>query len=494
MGKERIRRSADEKKLTGLRISMILGYTGLIIAIIAVISALVLNKTDKILKDKVSSMTSALNVQMKMNLDSYLDRLESTCTLVFAVDEVYSYSAAEDQDSFDAIATENIISDELYSLCIMENFVDFGIVYSNDHTVGKISNGTIDLFGDKLYSDLCAMINRQKTSDGWAAGYDGNFKRIYYVKRINDTAVLETSFYTSELKKVFEHPGGIDDISVRLVDNNGVIIYSSEDNETGYALPDDIKSRIEAQASATIMDEDYLVTANTCGDGWKVICSVPTKIILKEKNEVKGYIMLVASAASLLAFLTSILLSGRISDPVNAMVTTLSRKASTDQLTQLFNKKTFEDLVTDILNDSDKDDRYALILIDIDNFKGLNDTYGHASGDKALAEVGNILRRQSRGGGAYPGRLGGDEFCLFVEIPKKQADDVEFVENKCRRMCEVFRASYPEGSGKYNIPVSIGAARAPQHGRTFQELYTKADTALYRSKKGGKDSYSMYGN
>lgn len=482
----------NDKKLSRFRLSMMLGYTAVIVAIIIFISALVLNKTDDVLKSKVSSMTGALNVQMKMNINSYLSKLETTGTLIFASEEVYTYRASDETaDSYEAINTEDIISDDLYNLCIMENFVDFGIVYDNNHVVGKISNGTVNLFGDRLYTDLSAMITKKKTNDGWSAGYNGDFKRIYYVKRVNEGAVLVISFYTTELEEVFEHPGGMDDITVRLADADNSVIYSSQDSETGKPLPEDINKRISSQTSVTIMDDEYLITVNSCGFDWKVICSVPTQIILKEKNEVQFYIILVAVAASILALVISAALSRRISDPVDNMLNTLAKKASMDQLTAVFNKRSFEELVDDVLGGSKDQDRSCLMLVDIDNFKNVNDTLGHAAGDKVLAEVGNTLRKQFRSD-AYLGRLGGDEFAVLLEIPKRIADTEEFVKMRGERLCEAFHMIYADNDKKYKMSASIGAACSPACGKSFAELYSKADKALYESKEKGKDTFSLY--
>lgn len=239
-------------------IAMIAGYVAIIIGLTYFISYISINKTDNILKTKVSSMTSALNVQMKMNLDSYLSKMETTGTLIFASEDAYTYDASDkNNDEYEALSIEKNISDELFDLCIMENFVDFGIIYSNNHIVGKVSNGTKDLFGDRLYTDLSSFINRQRTNDGWSAGYHNNYTRIYYVKRIHDNAVLLISFYTTELEDVFEHPGGIDDITIRLVEHNNIVIYSSAENETGKDLPESVGKRI-SDNSSTIMDNEYL--------------------------------------------------------------------------------------------------------------------------------------------------------------------------------------------------------------------------------------------
>ena len=146
-------------------------------------------------------MASSLTVQMKLNINSYISRMETIATLAFASEEAYTYDAtATDNDEYESLNTEKIISDKLYSLCIMENFVDYGIVYRNNRTVGKVSNGTVNLFGDRIFTDLSTMISRQRTSDGWGTGYNDDFKRIYYVKQIHENAILVLSFTLLNLK------------------------------------------------------------------------------------------------------------------------------------------------------------------------------------------------------------------------------------------------------------------------------------------------------
>ncbi len=482
------------QRIRWLRRSMIYGYAGVIILVIVFISTLVMTKTDDVLKSKVSSMASALTVQMKMNINSYLSKMETTCALVFVAEEVYQYDAtAVNADGYEALATEKVISDKLFDLCIMENFVDFGIVYRNNHVVGKVSNGTIELFGDQLYTDLAAMINRSRTHDGWATGYNGDYKRIYYVKQVNENAVLVTSFYTTELEDVFEHPGGMGDMTIRLLEENDVVIYSSVDGETGAALHSDIAGRISAQKSATSMDNHYLITVNSCGDNWRVVCSIPTQIILEEKNELQFFIVLVGIIAALISMLVSILITHKIATPVNKMVKVLDTKAHIDQLTGVLNKRSFEESADRAFNLENAPERYALILIDVDNFKGVNDTLGHIYGDKVLAGVGEILQNVFRADD-FLGRIGGDEFCVLLYLPKTASYEttVEYTGEKCRQLCEAFRNNYTGDDGKYKVSASIGAAFFPQHGRNFSELYQCADKALYESKRKGKDTYTIY--
>ncbi len=490
-----VRKQSDHnQRIRWLKRSMIYGYTGIIIIVTIFISVLVMNKTDDVLKSKVSSMASTLNVQLKMNINSYLSKMETTGALVFVAEEVYQYDATDETvDGYEALSTESVISEMLFDLCIMENFVDFGIVYRNNHVVGKVSNGTIELFGDRLYTDLEAMISRNRTHDGWATGYNGDFKRIYYVKQVNENAVLVTSFYTTELEDVFDHPGGMGDMTVRLVEENNVVIYSSTDGETGQTLPQDIFSRVAEQTSATFMDNEYLVNVNSCGDNWRVISSIPTQIILQEKNEIQFFILIVGIIAALFACLVSIWLSHKISTPVHKMVKVLDTKAHIDQLTGILNKRSFEESADRAFNLENAPERYALILIDVDNFKGVNDTLGHAYGDEVLAGVGEILRMVFRADD-FLGRLGGDEFCVLLYLPSSAdySTTVEYTSEKCRQLCAAFASNYTGPDKKYKVSASIGAAFFPQHGNSFSELYQCADKALYESKRKGKDTYTLY--
>ena len=477
-----------------LKFSMIAYYAVIIIGITIFISFSTINKTDDVLKTKVGELTNHLNVQMQMNMDSYLSRVETMATLIFTEKETYTYDATDKNiEKYDALNIENAISEKLYSICLMENFVDFSIVYSNEHTVGKLSNNTKDLFGDRLYEDLSAIINRARTQDGWMAGYSGNYNRIYYVKKVNDNAILVTSFYTTELESVFEHPGGIADVTIRLVDNHDMMLYSSEDGETGTALGDDIRERISGLEASTFIDDTYLITVNRCGDDWRVICSVPTQIILREQTSVQLFILTVGVVAAVIAILLSMMLSFGISNSVDKEMTVLNKKAQIDQLTGVYNKRSFETKVDTFLKQADRDAHFAVILFDIDNFKSVNDTYGHAFGDKVLAGAGEIMKRTFRSDD-YLGRLGGDEFCVFMPIKAGMSDEDrrDLIGRKCTELCDAFTAGDFGGAPDFQVTISAGVAVYPQNGSSFNALYKAADSALYVSKRKGKNTFSVY--
>ena len=488
-------RNNRHDEMRKLKISMIAYYAVIIIGITIFISLSSIQKTDDVLKSKVGELTNHLNVQIQMNMNSYLSRVETMATLVFAEKETYSYDATDKSiDEYDALNIENAISDRLYSICLMENFVDFTIVYRNNHTVGKLSNNTKDLFGGRLYEDMSAVINRTRTQDGWMAGYNGSYNRIYYVKRVNENAVLVTSFYTTELESVFEHPDDVSDITIWLVDEDDVTLYSSEDGRTGTVMQDDIRERIRELDSSTFLDDTYLITVSSCGDDWRVICSVPTKIILAEQKSVQIFILTVGVTAAIIAIILSMLLSFGISNTVDKEMTVLDRRAQVDQLTGIYNKQTFETRADAALKRSDSGDRFAVILFDIDNFKSVNDTHGHAFGDKVLAEIGEIMRITFRADD-YLGRLGGDEFCVFMPIKTGMSDEEcsRLIHEKSAELCRAV-AAHDFGRGpNYRVSISAGVAVCPKHGSSFEALYKTADSALYVSKRRGRNMFTVYG-
>ncbi|MBQ9981718.1 MAG: GGDEF domain-containing protein [Oscillospiraceae bacterium] len=488
-------KNGNSEKVHRSKIYLMLTNTGITLMVILTISLLILNKTDETLKMKVSSIADTLNVQMKMNMESYLKRMETTGTLIFSTEEVYQYDATDkNNDEYEALQTELIISDKLFDICIMENYVDFGIVYRNNHFVGKVSNGTVKLFGDKLFDDLSSMITRHRTSDGWYTGYNDDYKRIYYVKKVNENAVFVASFYSTELENVFEHPGGIGDMTVQLIENNYAIIYSSDEehNVPGSMLPDAIYSRVLNENSVTKIDNQYLISISECGDNWFVVCSIPTRIILTEKNDIIYLVILAGTIALLLAIFINLILLDKIINPVSNIVTRLDNKAKTDLLTGVLNKRSFEDLTEDALRNCDKNHLGAIILIDVDNFKHVNDTLGHAYGDKVLSGIGDMLRN-TFSAEDYLGRLGGDEFCVFIKIPDFFNNNYEaFISEKCEELCKAFRNNYTGDDNSYKISASLGAACSVYHGHTFAELYKCADTALYNSKHKGKDTFTIF--
>lgn len=313
-------------KLRRLKRMMVIGY-GVIVAI-AVIGVTLFStwENQRIFSSKIRSMSANLNVQMKLNLDNYLARMERIGTLAFSIDEAYTYDATDDSnDEYNAIKTEKAISEQLLSLCLMENFVDYGIVYRNNHTIGKISNGTTELFGNALYEGLEGMISRERTHDGWHTGYNDDYTRIYYVKRIHENAVLVLSFYTMELERLFDNPETFEYMTVRLADDSSRVVYSSDKEDIlGGSLPTYMMRYTTSSVTGSLIDANHLVSIDPCEVGWYIISTIPTDIVMRERNQSLIYIYIAAGVATLLAVLAGWLFSNKVSDPISMIALNLS--------------------------------------------------------------------------------------------------------------------------------------------------------------------------
>lgn len=160
--------------------------------------------------------------------------------------------------------------------------------------------------------------------------------------------------------------------------------------------------------------------------------------------------------------------------------------AQTDGLTQVFNKKHTQYAIDAFLQTMRPDSRHAFLILDLDKFKSINDTYGHSVGDTILQRVGEFLRSQFRDDDII-GRIGGDEFIILM----KNIGSREIAIKRVKTMLEEIRCIKHEELEGQHITFSIGVAFSPESGVTFKDLYLSADQALYQTKRSGRDDYTV---
>ena len=480
------------ERIKKMNLLMIIGYSVIVLAAVLGITLFAVNRYNKVIKDKVSSMTASLNSQLILNLDSYLKRMETVGTLAFSVDNAYSYDAADpSNDQYEAINIEKQISDDLMSLCLMENFVDYGLVYRNNHTVGKVSNGTTALFGDNLYNDLSAMITRTRSRDGWYTGYNKDYERIYYVKQFNENTIFVISFYTAELDKVFENPDNMESMTVRLTDSSYRTIYSSDKAELGSIVPTEILDEIQGLESAVVSDGDNLSTIGISSGGWYVISSLPTKIILKEAVETRRFMYFAGIIAAIIAIAVGTLFIRRAADPVGTITAGLSDEISEDGFEGVLSNRYFRDKNDNIISEAGNT-MYALIMTDVDDFMNIVNGLGRESANAQLTRLVTIIRENFPNCETF-GRLSEDMFAVLVKADTEDADLFRTqIVNSCVDLCDTYAQKERKPTmGLINITTSVGAAIYPEGGLTYQELYDKAANALRSSKKTGKGKFTI---
>lgn len=161
----------------------------------------------------------------------------------------------------------------------------------------------------------------------------------------------------------------------------------------------------------------------------------------------------------------------------------LMEKAQRDSLTHLYNTESCQKLAAARLAELKDGETGALLVLDVDKFKMINDTYGHMRGDEILREVADLLKRSFRSDDIV-GRPGGDEFTVYMTLVRDRAA----LEEKCASVCGRVREITLDSG--HHLTISLGAAMS-HPGQSYGELYRIADQALYKAKGGGRDGFRI---
>lgn len=158
----------------------------------------------------------------------------------------------------------------------------------------------------------------------------------------------------------------------------------------------------------------------------------------------------------------------------------------TDPLTKIFNKETVTTYAKRIFEEQ-REENIALVIMDLDHFKPVNDTFGHLAGDRVLAKTGEILK-EIVGSRGIVGRYGGDEFLIVSYGMKNEMILRGFLHSILSKIQNEFAGQF----GDIYITCSVGCSVFPKNGTTFDELFKKADFGLYRAKDKGRNRYVFF--
>ncbi|PLY16615.1 MAG: hypothetical protein C0631_03190 [Sedimenticola sp.] len=211
------------------------------------------------------------------------------------------------------------------------------------------------------------------------------------------------------------------------------------------------------------------------------------------------YLLLIISTAinyhqNLLLSITRTIENKNLMDELQETNTKLEGLAYIDPLTELANRRQFSLQAEQALNTSrEQQSTLAVILIDIDKFKFVNDSYGHKAGDDLLVAISSRIKSSlrssdpvARGSGAA--RIGGDEFIVLLEHAQAESNILDIVERLISNLC----APLSFGDIQYSPSISIGVAISPDHSSDIDELLHFADTAMYKAKGDPDIRYSIF--
>lgn len=285
----------------------------------------------------------------------------------------------------------------------------------------------------------------------------------------------------------------------RIIDLAGAIIFEwdiTQDlfslsfrwtRQFGHPLPDEGDGVLQAFA-AHVHPDDLPVLHNAMEAAWRGADKQDLELRIADRAGRYSWCRVITATAfnekgepvSTMGFITDI--DGQKKDTLR-----LRDRAEKDALTGLYNKMTAQHMADRYLQDRPEERMDALLVLDIDNFKHVNDTYGHLFGDTMLADISGRIRRIFRSSDIV-GRIGGDEFMILLkEIPSAM-----FAAQKGQQVLDLFSAFMKEKEVEEKLSCSIGIALAPNHGRGYDALFRAADTALYRAKEAGKNQIALY--
>ena len=165
----------------------------------------------------------------------------------------------------------------------------------------------------------------------------------------------------------------------------------------------------------------------------------------------------------------------------------LKVRAEQDSLTHLLNKHTARFQCEKYFKNAGPDEHCAMVFLDLDNFKDINDHYGHMFGDQILIKVAQEIKKLFRSDDIIA-RMGGDEFMILM----KNINDIHLIEKRCEQILAAFDQILSKSEFEFSVGASIGVAYTLSANANFLQLYMKADEASYDGKRHGRHQYTIY--
>ncbi len=308
--------------------------------------------------------------------------------------------------------------------------------------------------------------------------------RQIVVNRINNAIRAKDSFTYSEMQKMLKQLPS----NIYLKDAQGRYVFCTQywhhlhqDGEkhwtirgkTDVDIRKDKQNAIKAMETDQVMlrtgeGTDYIIEENE--DGIQEFLELIKRPVYDDDGNINGIIALINDVTE-----------------KQLLKMELEKRSKTDQLTGLLNKGAVEGLISMLLSNYYKENEIcALIMIDADHFKNVNDTFGHIAGDRVLATIGRLIRNTFKGSDVA-GRIGGDEFVVFLRDIESKEATIALAEKLQNEVLNAF-----SGDLDKCVSLSMGIAMFPDHGRSFEELYHAADKALYYVKEHGRASYKIF--
>ncbi|MBD5507221.1 MAG: diguanylate cyclase [Lachnospiraceae bacterium] len=379
------------------------------------------------------------------------------------------------------------------------------VFYSDINGVGIDQTGTsVELGQESWFEDVRgsessyiyvqeeqAIIVTERVNTDKAQGY----LLMFYPLSKFSSILLNSGYDSSSFLAIVDMNGGVLSASgatsnACLKDGNILTTIEGENREAAKSLRGRMNNGSRGNVYIKMNKQKQLLTFVPVGaPGWDMVLGVSEAYVDRQigylrKNTNNMIMSLLLVIVIFFCTVMVINIVGKIRS--NEKKKELEDKADTDLLTGLNNKLATERKIKEYMA-KHPDKQSMMFILDIDNFKKINDTMGHAFGDEVLrslgTQIGSIFRATD-----IIGRVGGDEFMVFL----KDIPNDETILKEARKVEEFFKNFQAGEYVKYKATASIGVAVFPQEGAEFEALYKAADQGLYKAKKRGKNQLAFY--
>jgi diguanylate cyclase (GGDEF)-like protein len=287
------------------------------------------------------------------------------------------------------------------------------------------------------------------------------------------------AFATAYLSSALDVGGG----RAYILDGNARVIASSADDKLGEPLSDQrLAAALDRRPSGSV-GADYYTSAAAPGTGWRIVFAVPEQAMMAPIQSTRK-VAWQLFAAFVVAMIGMVLLGAT----ALSRSTRLAHARLHDPLTGLPNRQLFLDQMNHILGGRRRQDgKVAVLFIDLDGFKPINDVHGHAAGDALLTAVAQRLMDTTRRGDIVS-RFGGDEFLVLCPSLTDEQHAMSIAERLRQEIAEPFQI----GDNEFTVGSSIGVALNDEGANDGPAMIHNADLAMYEAKKGGRGRIQLF--
>ena len=232
-----------------LKIKLMFSYVMIALISISLIGSLTYINNKNIIKNKISGLSEKTTAQTKLSIDNYLNQIQNNIiSMVFSQSDIIEYDPTDkNKSTYYQYSKQLEIEKELRSLSLIKSFKDCALIYENGTSIGQISKMNTDQDNiKKIYKQFSEELKGSANNEKWVSGYNNYYDRLYYIREINDNAILLTSILVEELNTIFE---AVDDENMKL------LLLNTEDNIIYSTNKDLIGTKIDSKISDNIFLE-----------------------------------------------------------------------------------------------------------------------------------------------------------------------------------------------------------------------------------------------